>query len=184
MTTIAACLWLSCLASPIGGVRGRVVDDRGEPVRRFLVETRRDDDRRHEYSPPSRAKRRLAAHAFAGDGAFELPPLDAGDWVITVLGAGDTASAPQIVSATGTREPLQFMLPRPARLTGVVLDGNSAPVPDAAIFVAYPGEHLHALNDSSPSREPRTHTDLNGHFELDDLNPPRSAARRDGRGTR
>src|SRR5688572_8895297 len=153
------------------GLRGRVVDDRGEPVGRFLVETRRTDDRRNEWQPRSRSERRLSAHAFSGDGSFELPDMAAGSWTISVLGPGDTESALQVVKVGEASDELRFVLSRPARIAGRVVDGSGTPIAHASIFVACSGEKLRSLQGEHSALTPRTHTDAEGRFELDGLNP-------------
>ncbi len=152
-------------------IRGRVVDDRGEPVSRFLIETVRPSDRSPRDSRRTNAQRRLAATAFNGDGSFALKSLADGEWEVAVLGAGDTHSPPQLVTLPWSGGDLELVLPRAGRITGVVVDDSAAPVPQAAIYAIYPGENPHTGMGRHDGAEPRALAEANGRFELEKLQP-------------
>ncbi len=161
--------------------RGRVVDDRGQPVKRFVVEVGRAGQHLERREFRDRGRRRLAARASGRDGAFELE-LPPGEAVVTVLGPGDTQSASSVIGADLGEAPWQFVLPRPASIRGRVCDSLGQPVADCPVLLDYPGQHLASLHDRNPDagEPPDRETDPrfcarsgdDGRFELSALCPP------------
>lgn len=159
-------------------VRGRVIDDLGDPVQRFEIELRDAIAPATDHSSAFVVVDELI-HTFTSDeGRFELPDLAPGEWIAVARhGTSSTRPArrtlpPQHV-VVGTRSApvtlrvpfdgpeLVIMLPRSAVLTGRV-ESASGPVVNAGVFVRNVGER----QDDVRALEPRARTDERGAFEV------------------
>ncbi|NOK12515.1 carboxypeptidase-like regulatory domain-containing protein, partial [Corallococcus exercitus] len=91
--------------------RGRVVDDSGQPVRRFRVDE-------HDVNSP--------------DGRFELPLSTAGDRLIVAVDA--TGYEPQVVDRPSAPPDMgDIVLVKAPSVSGRVRDASGGPVPDAVV---------------------------------------------------
>ncbi|RKG73229.1 carboxypeptidase regulatory-like domain-containing protein [Corallococcus exercitus] len=91
--------------------RGRVVDDSGQPVRRFRVDE-------HDVNSP--------------DGRFELPLSTAGDRLIVAVDA--TGYEPQVVDRPSSPPDMgNIVLVKAPSVSGRVRDASGGPVPDAVV---------------------------------------------------
>ncbi|MFP2895598.1 carboxypeptidase regulatory-like domain-containing protein [Corallococcus sp. 4LFB] len=91
--------------------RGRVVDDSGQPVRRFRVDE-------HDVNSP--------------DGRFELPLSTAGDRLIVAVDA--SGYEPQVVDRPSSPPDMgDIVLVKAPSVSGRVRDASGGPVPDAVV---------------------------------------------------
>jgi hypothetical protein len=106
---------------------GRVVDQRGAPVRDFDVHARLV--RRAGTTVPT-SRMNATAHGRDADraGEFELTELLAGEWSIEVRAPGYEPVAPRVVVLPRDAGALNFQLVRQAAIRGVTVDGVGAPV--------------------------------------------------------
>jgi protocatechuate 3,4-dioxygenase beta subunit len=150
-------------------------------VKRFLIEVQPSGTRADRREYRERTRRRRAARATGAGGEFELElPQDGA--VVTILGAGDTQSAPAVIGADPGAAPWQFVLPRPASVLGRVCDSLGEPVADCPVLLGYPGQDLPSLQhenvDLDGSRDwtsdPRfcARSGADGRFELRAVCPP------------
>jgi len=105
---------------------GRVVDDIGAPVTTFSVRTTpRGDQESMDYSRSSTRSIRN------DDGRFELAGLGDGEWDVRVSTKIGEEATSRIQMPSAEAAAMQFVLPRPANVRGVVLDPLGVPVPNA-----------------------------------------------------
>ncbi len=108
-------------------LRGRVVDDTGNAVPKFTIEATPASTNPDwtEIADSLRGK------MLGGDGHFVVPALRAGNWRITAHGNGASVSREALVPASDAA--FEIMLPRPASVSGVVLDPEARPVRGARV---------------------------------------------------
>lgn len=111
-----------------GSVRGRVVDEAGEPVTSFTLELWREEDREEGYDEAQNedgepASLRLPFHS--ADGTFESGELAQGGWWLALSADGYAPVQPQHCRVPLAQQVL-FRLQPESRLSGVVraLDGR------------------------------------------------------------
>lgn len=135
---------------PLGGIRGRVLDSRGDPAAGCRVTLNVDDGIRFGSF--------LGGHyseiATEADGSYEIAHLRPGRYTVTAGGAtmggllGDDAVAGRVVRSGlvvkegDWLEDVDFRLKRPGTLTGIVAGMDGAPVEGAAVFVRDSSGHL------------------------------------------
>src|SRR5262245_5036529 len=118
-----------------GRVRGRVVDERGEPVRAFTLEFRRRDEQE-----PARAS------VESEDGSFASEELAAAsDWELVVTAAGYGPSLQQ--SVWPGESPQTIRLTRACRLSGIVLGADGRPRAGARVELSSAREPVFAGAD-------------------------------------
>ncbi|HED63948.1 MAG TPA: carboxypeptidase regulatory-like domain-containing protein [Planctomycetes bacterium] len=106
-------------------VLGRVQDENGEPVQRFLVISGPTDGRGED---------RYMDTIQGEGGSFELSDLGPGDWAIGVATqAGGSFDLKTLELRAGEEVELEFMLPHPSPVRGIVLDPSGAPI-EARVF--------------------------------------------------
>jgi protocatechuate 3,4-dioxygenase beta subunit len=164
-----------------GALTGRVVRKAdGQAVQRFgvLLEPQGDEDF------TARALRRMMGTAVgpqgfvSPDGAFRVPVLAEGTYVVVVQAAGfpEGRSAPVVVPAAGTGDAGTIALVEGNGVAGVVRTANGEPVANAEVYlVAYdagsaPGE-VHIEVDETRGGDART--DEEGRFTLGPQTPSR-----------
>ncbi len=109
-------------------LRGRVVDDRGQPVERFRIQAAEETEQAHWLA---RFGAELS-HAFRdADGAFELKGLTPGRWRVIASAAQHADSAALVVDVPGAVA--TWRVPRLASISGRVEDGAGNPVADARV---------------------------------------------------
>ena len=136
--------------------RGRVLDDRGEPVQAFTLRVESTEQggprERQSYTAP--------------EGSYVFARVGPGEWEVEVEAEGYTHPEPAklVLSAEGTE--LDLSLERTVGLAGIVLDGDGAPLAGATV----------RADDGSSTSNPwmgpggeTTETDAEGHFHFDEL---------------
>lgn len=115
-------------AAPRGDavLRGRVVDDRGQPVAAFSTLLTRDTE-----------GARLLEATRDEDGRFERDALAAGRWRLSVTAPAHVAGAPLDVQLPRASE-VRVELHRAARVSGVVLLPDGAPAAEAHVLALPP----------------------------------------------
>ena len=118
-------------------VRGRVVDDRGTPLEKFVVEINSSD----EGGPSTSQSKPFEAK----DGGFELQ-LAAGAYTLSALADEHGKSDDQSITLPGTLEVLSFTVPRATSISGTVLDPAGAPIAGASVEIDFEAavRHPHA----------------------------------------
>jgi len=138
---------------------GRVVDDRGVAVNGCRVSAsllvRRSNGR---VDPVDTGIWTVALD----DGRFQLDAFAPGTWELTATGEGHAPSA-KLRVALPCSEPRVIVLPREARVLGVVVDPEGAPVPGARIAVTQDALVAIDAKDDDPM------TSELGEFELSGL---------------
>ncbi len=140
---------------------GRVVDDLGASVAEFRVTAERRSTR-SGWTPEGTVTRSFRD----ADGAFVLPGLVPGEWELQAGGEGYGLSEPLRVSVPDGEPPL-LVLPREARVRGVVLDPSGAPVAGAHVLDEQNVASIftvHAVDETGK-------TDARGAFTLGGLSP-------------
>jgi protocatechuate 3,4-dioxygenase beta subunit len=144
-------------------VRGRVVDDRGTPLAKFVVEMNSTD----EGGPSTSQSKPFEA----ADGAFELQ-LAAGTYTLSAAADEHGKSEDQSVTLPGTAEVLTFTVPRATSISGTVLDPAGAPIAGASVEIdnegGRRGMRMARLPDADGSSNK---SDEQGHFTLKRIPP-------------
>lgn len=155
---------LELVLRPGLALRGRVVDERDQPVTRFTVRA----DSRRDGSMVWRSDWELTQKFESEDGSFALEGVREGDWALTVNSKGFATPKEHRVKAPQSDEDgLVVRLSRFARVRGIVVDAAGKPVAGATLEVA---------SDSSRAsmvfqRGEQDASDEEGRFELDDVTP-------------
>ncbi len=134
-----------------GVVKGRVLDESGEPVTAGNVRPFQATYYSYPYSQ---------VHALGTDGTFSVP-LPKGDWIFRVETPDGRVSAdtPAVVALDETTE-IEIRMPPVFVVRGVVVDGAGSHVEGAAVYVMQGGF------PPTPSREFWARTDEDGSFEI------------------
>lgn len=106
-------------------LRGRAVDELGEPIERFTVRARGPDS--GSGVPPYQNKTFRTA-----DGSFDLEGLSEGQWRIEADARGYARSSEIRVTLPSTK-PVELVLPREALVRGTVLDAGGEPLAGALV---------------------------------------------------
>ena len=144
------------LAAPAALV-GRVVDDLGEPIAAFDLAV----DSTDAGGPRERQSFEDA------DGGFAFLGAGPGEWTVEARAEGHVQLDEALV-VLPREAPLELVLPRRASLAGRVVDPLGAPVAGAEVLVQ---DGRANPNPWMGGRGPRTETDADGRFELEDLVP-------------
>ena len=155
-------------------LRGRVVDDLGAPVAAFRVHA----------EPLSGARgaawSELAEATDRSDGAFELSGLRPGPLRLVATDRAGSSYATLELDLRADLDDLVLALPRPATVTGILLDDAGQPVARAWVYA------LGAPDPVAPPRAPRRAlSDEEGRFRIERVAPGRvllSTKRDEGRG--
>lgn len=120
-------LGLELVLSAGTSVAGTAVDDTGAPLGRFRVVA--DEVGGSAFAPATRLRETFRA----ADGRFVLEDLWEGEWALSARAAGHGESAPVIVDVRGPVAGVQLVVPRAARVAGVVVGPTGVPVPRASV---------------------------------------------------
>jgi uncharacterized GH25 family protein len=155
---------LELVLRPGLALRGRVVDERDQPVTRFTVRA----DSRRDNGMVWRSDWELTQKFESEDGSFALEGVREGDWVLTVNAKGFATPDEQRVKAPQSdAEALVVRLSRFARVRGVVVDSAGKPVAGATLEVQSESSGQRVVFQ----RGEQDATDDEGRFELDDVTP-------------
>ncbi len=144
---------------------GRVVDDLGASVSDFRLTANRMVLQPQGWWRPEEPLGRVYRET---DGTFVLDGLVQGEWQLSVSGDGYGDSEPVRVTVP-VEGALVLVLPREARIRGVVLDASGAAVEGAYVRAEqeHPGLEMVAFGMGDDGAR----TDARGAFELDGLSP-------------
>ena len=111
-------------------VSGRVVDDRGELLTRFLISAR------PERGGPENLEREDGFNrvVISLDGEFKVDGLRDGTWTISAKATGHARSNEVQVVSPGAQE-VELVAPRLAEVHGIVRDASGAPVSGATVWI-------------------------------------------------
>ena len=142
---------------------GRVLGDDGEPVPAFRL----------ELWPRSKPDQRIGGRHESAEGRFEEEGLFEGPWSLDVEARGWLAPEGGIAFEFPPAEgELEVVLTRSARLAGVVLDADGAPVEKGEVVLSGAGaeaERSPSTLEAVPVAETRTADD--GSFAIEDVRP-------------
>jgi hypothetical protein len=105
-------------------VRGRATDGLGNPVARFRLE-----------AAPERAHGPLELEIAADDGRFELDLPGPGPWEFGTSSADSVPTFPFVREIEPGIQEIDFLLPAPARVSGIVVDDGHEPVAGAIVRI-------------------------------------------------
>jgi protocatechuate 3,4-dioxygenase beta subunit len=155
------------LAAPIG-LRGQVHDEQGAPVTKFSIFAQRT-----ATGPMATLGQASRDQAFEDpQGNFFLPGLIRGRWSVHVSAEGFAQRSPLELELPREDAPLELVLARAARVTGVVKDPGGRSVGGAEVTIATGGANWQRMMNSGP-KPPETHTLDDGSFTLAGLVPAR-----------
>lgn len=155
---------LELVLRPGLALRGRVVDERDQPVTRFTVRA----DSRRDGGMVWRSDWELTQKFESEDGSFALEGVREGDWALTVNSKGfATPEELRVKAPQNDADALVVRLSRFARVRGIVVDSAGKPVAGATLEV----ESLSSGNHVVFQRGEQDATDDEGRFELDDVTP-------------
>lgn len=151
---------LELILQPGLGLAGRLVDDRGEPVKEFWISAM--EVREERRGLPLGFEDAVSTKFESEDGSFVLEGLKPGRWKIGARARGHvSASAPDTDVPLET-EPLVLALQRTSSLTGVVVDALGERVAKAEINVDVGQRDLFTMTDVNRS----TTANSKGEFKL------------------
>jgi len=142
-------------------LRGRVVDDAGEPLKRFRIEAEPITDQDSPERPDA-----LHRTFNSPDGTFVFDGLDAGEWTFRADAKGYAWSSPQRLLVPHHEDPIQLVVPRAARISGTVVDPAGKGVAGASVR-----QWSSARFGDRTRVESGVETDEVGRFEFDDAEP-------------
>jgi len=155
---------LELVLRPGLALRGRVVDERDQPVTRFTVRA----DSRRDNAMVRRSDWELNQKVESDDGSFALDGVREGDWALTVNAKGFATPLEQRVKAPQSdADALVVRLSRFARVRGVVVDSAGKPVAGATLEVDSESSGQRMVFQ----RGEQDASDDEGRFELDDVTP-------------
>jgi len=149
---------------PGKAVRGRAIDDVGQPVAKFRISAVPIDN----TQPWDRERNAVKGSGDAPDGHFELLGLHEGAWDVTATAKDHAKSAPHRVVIPRDTDAFDLVLPRTATVAGVVTDPSGAPVEHATVHIMRPEQERvfdYRMND------PDVQTDKDGRFVLPNVPP-------------
>lgn len=158
-----------------GGIHGRVMDDRGDPVTDFLLSYRHGPNQNlRVFFGGDESKRGFGQNAVAvhsPEGRFSLDDVGPGEWIVEVRAEGfQKGSTTAVVAEGALTEGVEVRLPRGRVVRGRVVGGNGAPVPDALVKATLSGRQMWVF-DPFGTPENADHSDADGRFEIRGLAP-------------
>ncbi len=137
-------------------LRGRVVDDVGAALETFRV--------RAEPVEPDAAGRRAVSANSSESGSFEIPSLPDGMWeLVAALKDGRESGRVQVDMPRDAAREVTLVLPRPARISGRVVDPDGQARADARVLVVDKARReTFYRDDDGPER-----CDADGRFAFD-----------------
>ncbi len=148
-------------------VSGKVVDDLGEPLSRFLISARPVLEDQTELTWEDGFKRVVVSPS----GSFEVDGLREGRWYVTARADDHASSERTMVTIPGAAS-LELRLPRLGRIHGIVRGPGGEPISGASLFIEYGSD---SSSQSFQIREGKwgeeATTDNEGHFEIKDVSP-------------
>lgn len=169
-------------------VAGRVVDDRGEPLKAFTIELKHVVD---VVDGKPAAWTSEPIEITTSDGGFEIHGVRAGTCLVALAAAGHAAPNEVSLQLPATVPPLTIAVPRAAQVRGVVVDAAGAPVAGARVTVLAPGVHVPSratldmvdeLVTEVDEDAPSPFTDASGRFVLEGVRPGAGVLRADADG--
>ncbi|KYG08328.1 hypothetical protein BE21_24330 [Sorangium cellulosum] len=152
---------VSLVLSRSGVIEGRVLDERGEPVRRFALDVLSAVTAETPATPP------LFSRTFdSPDGSFRIDQLPSWQFTVRATAAGFApAFSPMIAVAAGDVEKMDLTLSQGCILTGHAVDPSGAPLPGVYVDA----ESLIAVGEMSPvamEAAAQAQTEDDGSFSL------------------
>lgn len=151
---------LELILQPGLGLEGRIVDDRGEPVKEFWVSAMEVLEERRGL--PLGFEDAVSTKFETEDGSFLLEGLKPGRWKIGARARGHTSASAPDTDVPLDSEPLVITLQRTSSLSGVVVDPRGERVAKAEIRVDVDQRDLFTMTDVNRS----TTANSKGEFKL------------------
>lgn len=152
---------LALVLAPPPGLAGRVVDEKGAPIRRFIASATPD------WSSGTVLDRTV--HAMAVDaetGEFALGGVPAGTWRVSIEAEGYVQAGEKPLAVVPLAQELVVTLGSAGKIRGTVVDPLGQPVAKARVT-------RHASGDKNPwagvGREDGATSDAQGAFEIDEV---------------
>ncbi len=147
---------------PARQIRGRAVDDAGQPIPFFRVTARLHD------GTPDWTRDAGGITAPGQNGSFAIDGLHDGPWDVGAEATGCVKSATLRVLLPSDSEGIELVLPRAVSVSGIVVDPSGTPVNDAKVTSRSRTDLRIAMSGRDHSDAT---TDAEGRFTLRELEP-------------
>jgi protocatechuate 3,4-dioxygenase beta subunit len=149
-------------------VSGRVLDDRGEPLHRFMISARPETEGAGDLDADDGFNRLVVSL----DGEFTIDGLRDGTWTISARTTGHAGSNSVVITSPGAAD-VELVAPRLAEVHGLVRDALGAPVSGATVWIANAsdGEEIGPRSWRGGFGGGEATTDEEGRFEAKDIPP-------------
>lgn len=144
-------------------IRGRAIDDLDAPLANFRVRAEPVDGSQDW----DRRQRAVSASGKAGE--FVLEGLHEGEWDVVAEAKQHAESSSRRIRVPSGDEEIVLVLPRAAKLSGVVVDRAGNPVPGAR--AAARRADAASRFQSWDKRDPSARADAEGRFEIEGVSP-------------
>ncbi len=158
---------LVLVLEPGDRIKGRAVDDQGQPISRLLVSAEPATGAGSDLDDDDAFNRLVVTL----DGEFVLEGLRDGDWTLTAR-ADDHAASEQIKITSPEATEVEFVLPRQGRIEGLVRAPSGEPLSGASVFLEDAPEGAdHEVSIRQGAWGVAATTDEEGRFVAKDVDP-------------
>lgn len=154
---------------------GEVRDDTGSAVARFSLAARRCAVRADGTRDTPLFQRGVSATFRKAAGRYSWSDLGPGTWVIVASASGYARSSVQAIELGQTPVELDFVVQRPAEISGTLVDADGKPCAEHWVGVVYADEELWIAADAQCASS----SDAEGNFRIEQVKPGKLRVRTD-----